>query len=159
MVSDILCIVLVLFFLIRGAFRGFFVEVFFLVGVIVAGFFAFTLYPVVGNGLFSVFHFSVTFWNVLSFVFLFVLILTAFTFVGRMFKKAAGKLKMASVDRFLGAAVGAVKGVLVAGVLLYAAYAVLKQSGHTGFIDDSVFAGTVMQITAAVLGVLSEGIR
>lgn len=149
---DIFCAVVILAFLIRGLFKGLLGQLFWLLGVVCAGFFAFTLYRAGGGLITHYLGFSSGFANLLSFGMIFVLIFVLFTFVGKWFTKAAGALKLSAVNRVLGAAFGVIIGVLVSGMVIFAMSGVLQAS----YINNSILAKLAMDTAMTILGIFGS---
>ena len=113
---DILIIVTLAFFLVRGIFRGFFREMGSLVGVVL-GLSLAILYQSLVAGLLSAYLPQGKFLPVISFALIFLVIVVACNLMSRVFHRLFAKALLGGVDRILGGATAVLKG---GGILYFA---------------------------------------
>ena len=152
MLLDIFSAVIILFFLIRGALKGLLREVFWLAGVIVAGFTAVLLFREGGAWLAGITGLSPRLANVTAFLLLFLVIVFVFLFVGRMIQSLAAKMHLSAVNRVFGGLFGGLKGVLIAGVILFAIRGVLEEMGRSAYLHNTILAERVMGFAMNFVG-------
>ena len=152
---DVFCVVVILFFLIRGLLKGLLNSVFWLAGLLCAGFIAYILYRPVGSAVAAAIGFGPTLVPLLAFLIMFFLITGVFAFVGKMTTRAAQTLRLSIVNRLLGAGFGTGIGVLVSGVVVFMIRSALDQVGKASAIDQTIVARPVMDLAVAILGVFT----
>jgi membrane protein required for colicin V production len=154
-VLDVFCTVVILFFLIRGVIRGLLNTLFWLSGIVCAGFIAFHLFRPAGTMLAGWIGLGASLLGLVAFCVIFFMITGIFMFVGRMTTAAAGKLHLSVVNRLLGAGGGTAIGILVSGTVVYAIRAVLNQAGQVALLDRTLVARPAMDVAVAILGAFS----
>lgn len=141
---DIVIISIAGFFLIRGIFRGFIKEFFSIIGVFVGFFAALMFYRSVVQ-LLSAWITNEGYLSVLSFMVIFLFVYVTISVSGVIIKYLLKITILGWVDRIFGAVFGALKGGLIAAVLLLALITFLPPK--TPFITNSnlspyIFLGT-----------------
>lgn len=115
---DTLIIVILLFCLIRGLFRGLVLELSSIIGVIAGSYGAITYYPVMAQIL-SKWISDTAYRNIISVTLLFVFIFVVISLLGKLIKMMLQIAFMGWFDRLFGAGFGALKGCLIASVLVF----------------------------------------
>jgi membrane protein required for colicin V production len=154
---DVFTAVFLVYFMLRGFFRGFAQDLFGLGGLIVAVFVGVLIYHPAGRMVADLTGIPKHLAGIAAFIVLFLIILAVFAFVGRMFSEALKKLRLSAVNRVLGVGFGGVKGVLITGVLLFGIDSMLRHVGRATTMDRTLFARPVMDLAMALIGQLIPG--
>ena len=117
-IIDIGIIAVMAFFLIRALFRGFIREILGLVGIVAAVFLSANYYDFLGRHLESLSGIQADWWYAVAFGALLLIVLIIFTYLGSGLSRIIQQGPLSGLDRLLGAALGAVKGILVSYLLL-----------------------------------------
>jgi membrane protein required for colicin V production len=153
---DIVIIVVLSFFLIRGIFRGIIKEISSIVGVL-AGFYAgYTYYMELGK-LLSGWISNAGYRNIISFMIIFCLVWILVGILGVIIKYL---LKIASLgwfDRILGAGFGVVKSVLFASVLVLILTTFLPKASP--IVRHSLLAPHAMKISSKMVKVVPKEMK
>ncbi|MCB1153405.1 MAG: CvpA family protein [Deltaproteobacteria bacterium] len=115
---DLVILIVIGIFVVKGLFRGFFVEALTMAGWVVAFLFAGVLHKTLGDFLADIFRLSDSLGRFLAFGLVFMLITFGSAWVGHMLAKGAKRLNVGSVDRTLGAAFGVLKGLVLSGIVV-----------------------------------------
>ncbi len=124
---DILIIIILLYCLVRGIFRGLLKEMSSLVGVLGGFYAAYTYYHEVGK-LLNRWIADPNYVNILSFLLVFICVFLIISILGIIIKYILKIVFLGWVDRVFGAVFGILKGILIASVLLIV---------FTAFLPDS----------------------
>lgn len=124
---DILIIIILLYCLVRGIFRGLLKELSSLVGVLGGFYAAYTYYHEVGK-LLNRWIDNPNYVNILSFLLVFICVFLIISILGIIIKYILKIVFLGWVDRIFGAVFGILKGILIASVLLIV---------FTAFLPDS----------------------
>jgi membrane protein required for colicin V production len=151
---DIMLLVIVILTAIVGIFKGLVRQVIGLVAVI-AGLVLASLYYEGGAGLFDPFVKNALLSNFLGFLFIFVIVLVAGAILGHLITKAM-KGPLAFANRLFGGVFGAVKGLLICGILVFALFAfqVAKPA-----LETSALAPACLGITRAAVNLIPQELR
>ena len=132
---DIALIVILIFFFLRGIFRGFVKEITGIIGLFAGFFLASTYYPAMGDTL-KPFIQNQAYRSIIGFEIVFLVAYFLVSLLGMLFDKLI-KLSVSNVaNGLLGAVIGLVKGVVLAAVVLMATTAFIR--ADTPFFKDSV---------------------
>jgi membrane protein required for colicin V production len=151
---DIVLVVILILSAIIGIFKGLVKQVIGLVAVI-AGLVLASLYYEGAAGIFEAFIKNRLLSNFLGFLLIFVLVLIAGGILGHLITKAM-KGPLAIVNRLFGGLFGAVKGVLICGILVFALFTfrVAKPA-----LETSVLAPVCLGITRAAINMIPADLR
>ena len=126
---DILIIIILLYCLVRGIFRGLLKEMSSLVGVLGGFYAAYTYYHEVGK-LLNRWIADPNYVNILSFLLVFICVFLIISIIGIIIKYILKIVFLGWVDRVFGAVFGILKGILIASVLLIVFTAFLPDSSN-----------------------------
>ena len=126
---DILIIIILLYCLIRGIFRGLLKEMSSLVGVLGGFYAAYTYYNEVGKYL-KKWITDPNYINILSFLLIFICVFLIISILGIIIKYVLKIVFLGWVDRVFGAVFGILKGILIGSVLLIVFTAFLPDSAN-----------------------------
>ena len=151
---DIILLVILILTAIIGIFKGLVKEVIVLVAVI-AGLVLASLYYEGTAGVFDTFVKNKLLSNFLGFLLIFVAVLVVGGILGHLITKAM-KGPLALVNRLFGAIFGAVKGVLICGILVFALFTfrVAKPA-----LETSVLAPGCLGITRTAINMIPADLR
>jgi membrane protein required for colicin V production len=151
---DIILIVIMVLAAIMGIFKGLVKQVIGLVAV-VAGLVLACLYYTGASGLFETFIKNQLLDNFLGFLLIFVAVLIAGGILGHLITKVM-KGPLALVNRLFGGVFGAIKGVLICGILVFALFTfqVAKPA-----LETSVLAPFCLGITRAAINMIPQDLR
>ena len=151
---DIILLVILILTAIIGIFKGLVKQVIGLVAVI-AGLVLAALYYEGTAGIFDTFIKNTLLSNFLGFLFIFVVVLIAGGILGHLITKAM-KGPLALVNRLFGGVFGAVKGVLICGILVFALFTfqVAKPA-----LETSVLAPACLGITRATINLIPADLK
>jgi len=151
---DVVLLVILVLTAIVGIFKGLIKQVIGLVAVI-AGLVLASLYYEGAAGIFEAFIDNVLLSNFLGFLLIFVAVLVAGAILGHLATKAM-KGPLALANRLFGAFFGAVKGVLICGILVYALFSfqVAKPA-----LETSVLAPVCLGVTRAAVNLIPQELR
>ena len=144
---DVGIVVILLFFLMRGLFRGFIREVFSIIGV-VGGFYLGCAYYSEGAAYLTRWISSVPYPNVVSFLAIFIGVIVLANLSGLATKHLLNIIFLRWVDRFFGALFGAAKGIMIASMLLMASAAFFPEFGV--LIKTSRLVRPVMRVSETI---------
>ncbi len=114
---DLIILVILAFFVVRGVLRGFLRETFGLVGLVLGLILAIRYLDVATKLLGQIIAWPVSVLSVLAFVIVFGTVVVAFQVVIAVLVKFLRVVRLRWIDRFAGGAVGLVKGSILAGAL------------------------------------------
>ncbi|MBU2623707.1 MAG: CvpA family protein [Proteobacteria bacterium] len=126
---DILIIIILLYCLVRGIFRGLLKEMSSLAGVLGGFYAAYTYYREVGK-LLNRWIADPNYVNILSFLLVFICVFLIISILGIIIKYILKIVFLGLVDRVFGAVFGILKGILIASVLLIVFTAFLPDSSN-----------------------------
>jgi membrane protein required for colicin V production len=151
---DIILLVVMILTAIVGIFKGLVKQVIGLVAVI-AGLVLAVLYYKGAAGIFDTLIKNVLLSNFLGFLFIFVLVLIAGAILGHLITKVM-KGPLAFANRLFGGVFGAVKGVLICGILVFAlvTFQVAKPA-----LKTSVLAPACVGVTRAAINMIPQDLR
>jgi len=151
---DIMLLVILVLTAIIGIFKGLVKQVVGLVAVI-AGLILASLYYEGAAGIFETFIKNRLLSNFLGFLLIFVVVLIAGGILGHLITKAM-KGPLAIVNRLFGGLFGAVKGVLICGILVFALFTfqVAKPA-----LETSILAPGCLGITRAAINLIPADLR
>lgn len=151
---DIVLLVILILTAILGIFKGLVKQVIGLVAVI-AGLVLASLYYEGAAGIFDTFIKNILLSNFLGFLLIFVVVLIAGGILGHLITKAM-KGPLAFVNRLFGGVFGAVKGVLICGILVFALFTfqVAKPA-----LETSALAPACLGITRAAVNLIPQDLR
>ena len=151
---DIILLVVMILTAIVGIFKGLVKQVIGLVAVI-AGLVLAVLYYKGAAGIFDTLIKNVLLSNFLGFLFIFVLVLIAGAILGHLITKVM-KGPLAFANRLFGGVFGAVKGVLICGILVFAlvTFQVAKPA-----LKTSVLAPACVGVTRAAINLIPQDLR
>ncbi len=151
---DIILIVIMVLTAIVGIFKGLVKQFIGLVAVI-AGLVLASLYYEGAAGIFETFVKNQLLSNFLGFLLIFVAVLIAGGILGHLITKAM-KGPLAIVNRLFGGVFGAIKGVLICGILVFALFTfqVAKPA-----LETSVLAPVCLGVTRAAINMIPQDLR
>lgn len=153
---DILIIIIIVYCVIRGLFRGLVKEVSSIFGVLGGFYAAYSYYPQISN-LLSRLVADAAYRNILSFLIIFCLVLIVINILGIIIKYLLNIAFLGWVDRVFGLAFGLTKGILIISVLLIILTTFLKQGAP--IIKNSLLAPHVMLISENMAKVVSKDMK
>jgi len=151
---DIILLVILILTAIVGIFKGLVKQVIGLIAVIL-GLILASLYYEGAAGIFETFINNVLLCNFLGFLLIFVVVLIAGAVIGHLITKVM-KGPLALANRLFGGVFGAVKGVLICGILVFALFSfqVAKPA-----LETSVLAPVCLGITRAAINLIPQDLR
>lgn len=153
---DILLIAILAFCLIRGIFRGLIKELSSIVGVLGGLYAAYAYYPLLAKVL-SRWITNPAYSNILSCLIIFVVIYIVVSVIGVMIKYFMNIVFLGWTDRVCGAFFGAVKGALIAAVLILILTTFLPK--NTAILKDSFAARHLMTVSATLAKAASKEMK
>ena len=153
---DLLMITIFAYGLIRGVFRGLVREMASIVGVLGGFYAAYTYYPQVAK-LVSAWITNPAYRNILSYLALFTLVVIIVGILAVVIKYLLNIAYLGWVDRVSGALFGAIKGILVIGVIFIVLTAFLPKGSP--FIKNSTLAPHVATVSEVMATVLSKEMK
>ncbi|MFH2066697.1 MAG: CvpA family protein [Pseudomonadota bacterium] len=153
---DILIIIILLFCLIRGLFRGFVLELSSIIGVLAGVYGASTYYPAAAQIL-SKWITDAAYRNIISLILVFICIFMAISLLGRLIKIILKIAFMGWFDRLFGAGFGVFKGCLIASVLLFAFTTFLPKG--TSIIQTSRLSPYISIISGNISKLVSHDMK
>jgi len=154
---DIFCVIVIIFFAIRGLYNGFFNELFGLAGLLVSVFLAINSYRLLGGLLNGLTGLAPELANIIGFVVIFLVVLGFFVFVGRMLSKAIRAMRLTVLNRAAGGIFGTIKGGFFLGVLLSVIHIYTGATTLRRVIEQSALADKLMVFSAYVLELFHVG--
>ena len=150
--TDIIILAIFIFFVAKGWLKGFFVEFFTFVGLIVAAFSSVMIYQSFGAVAADLMGISDKLAKGILFLAAFVLIAFLFGFIGRALHKKSEDLELTQMNRTLGAIFGAGKGALVSGVFVLILAKNPVASGLAKVLNNgSFFAGYALDFAQWII--------
>lgn len=153
---DILLIVVLLYCLVMGFFRGFIREVAAILGVM-AGFYAgYSLYPFLAAHL-TRWMASPAYRNIFSFLLIFSAVFIIIGLIAVVIQYLLKNSSLNWMDRISGGGIGAVKGMLIISVMLLILMTFLP--ANVPIIRDSLLAPTVVRISEQMIKIASKDMK
>lgn len=153
---DILIIIILLYCLVRGIFRGLLKEMSSLIGVLVGFYAAYTYYNELGKYL-KKWITDPNYINTLSFLLIFICVFLIISILGIIIKYILKIVFLGWVDRVFGAVFGISKGILIGSVLLIVFSAFL--SGNSNIIKTSKTAPYLSAISNKMIKVTPKDLK
>ena len=153
---DILIIIILVYCVVRGLFRGLVKEVSSIFGVLGGFYAAYSYYPQVAN-LLSRLVADTAYRNILSFLIIFCCILIIINVLGIIIKYLLNVAFLGWVDRVFGIVFGMTKGILIVSVLFIILTTFLKVGAP--IIQNSLLAPHVMLISENMAKVVSKEMK
>ncbi len=153
---DIFIIVILVFCLIRGIFRGIVKEISSIVGVLGGFYAAYTYYPIVGD-LIASWITNRAYLNVVSFTLIFVCVLIAISILGVIIKYLMNIAFLGWIDRVSGAVFALIKGILIVCVMFIALTAFLPKGSPV--ISNSVLSPYVALVSETMAKLVSKDMK
>ncbi len=147
---------IVVFFLVRGVFRGLIKELSSIVGVLGGIYAAYTYYPQVA-GLLARWITNPGYLNIISFLILFATVCLAVSIACVIIKYLMNITFLGWTDRIGGGIFAATKGILITAVLILVLTAFLPK--NTTLIRQSLVAQNMMQLSAVLIQVAPEKMK
>jgi membrane protein required for colicin V production len=117
---DILILVILGIFLLKGVFRGLLREVCSLLGLVVGGLLAFYLHVPLSQWFLEMFHWPSQLCVTISFLLVFILTVLIFSALGYLLNRFATLTLMTGLNRILGAIFGMAQGVVLLSLIVFA---------------------------------------
>lgn len=150
--ADLIILAIILFFFIKGWIKGFFLEFFTFVGLIVAAFASVALYKALAPVVSEFTGISENLAKGILFIVGFVAVSFFFGAIGRYLNKKTEALELNHINRTLGALFGAGQGLLISGILMLILFRHPLASGLGNTVKKgSYFAGYVLEFIDWVL--------
>ena len=153
---DILIIVIFGYCLVRGLFRGLVKEVSSIICVLGGFYAAYSYYKVVAKGL-SRFIADTAYFNILSFLIIFCLVLIIINVLGIIIKYLLNIAFLGWVDRIFGVLFGMIKGILIVSVIFIVLTAFLPKGAS--IIKSSILAPHVIWVSENMAKVISKDMK
>lgn len=153
---DIIIIIILVYCVIRGIFRGLIKEVSSVVGVFGGFYAAYTYYMVVAQ-LLSRWISNTEYLNILSFLIIFCVVFIIISILGVVINYILKIAFLGWVDRICGAGFGAMKGILIVSVILVALTAFLPKNSPA--IKDSLLSPYVTLVSEKMAKVVSKDMK
>lgn len=147
---------IVIFFLVRGIFRGLIRELSSIVGVLGGVYAAYTYYPQVA-GLLARWITNTGYLNIISFLILFATVCLAVSIACVILKYLMNITFLGWIDRIGGGIFAAAKGVLITAVLILVLTAFLPKNANT--LRRSMIARYMMQFSAVLIQVAPKEMK
>ena len=151
---DIILLVILILTAIVGVFKGLVKQVIGLIAVIL-GLILASLFYEQAAGIFETFIHNVLLCNFLGFLLIFVVVLIAGAVIGHLITKVM-KGPLALANRLFGGVFGAVKGVLICGILVFALFSFQVAMPA---LKTSVLAPVCLKITRAAINLIPQDLR
>lgn len=153
---DIVLIAILAFCLIRGIFRGLIKELSSIVGVLGGLYAAYTYYGLLAKAL-SRWITNVDYLYIISCLIIFAVVYLVVSVIGIMIKYFMNIVFLGWTDRLCGAFFGAVKGILIAAVLILILTTFLPK--NSAILKDSFAARHMMKVSATMAKVASKEMK
>lgn len=153
---DILIIIILLYCLIRGIFRGIIKELSSIIGVLGGFYGAYAYYPLVAKQL-SRWISNTGYLNILSFMIIFCVVFIVISILGIIIKYLLRISFLGWVDRVCGAGFGIIKGILIVSVILLALTTFLPKGAP--LIKNSLLSPHVTMISEKLIKVTSTQMK
>lgn len=148
--ADLLIIAFILFFAVRGVIRGFIIEVVGILGLILAFIFSFMIYAPMHAVTKSI-GFSGNAASIAAYILGFIIIYVLIIILGHLIHKTLRVIHLGWLNRLIGFLVGALKGTIIAGLLLWViVYIMPKDSKLISDINTSPVANVAMEVVPYV---------
>lgn len=115
---DTIALIVILYSVVRGYFRGLLREAFNLVGIIAGGLIAVKISPYLALFFQNIFNLSISYSKVIAFILIWILVYTVVFFIGIFLHKLIKLLFLEWIDKTGGIIFGLVKGFLIVGLVL-----------------------------------------
>lgn len=153
---DFIIASIIVFFLIRGVFRGIIKEASSIIGVLAGLYAAFTYYSQVGRAI-SIFGISEKYMNIIGFLLLFTVVLLMVGALGILIRFVLKIVFLSWADRFFGGVFGFIRGFLIAAVVVFTLTTFLPRG--TPFIRESKLTPYVAKVAGTISGFTSHALR
>lgn len=153
---DIILIIILGYCLIRGIFRGLIKELASIVGVVGGLYAAYTYYPLLAKAL-SHWITNSDYSNILGCLLIFTVVYIIISVIGVMIKYFMNIIYLGWTDRICGAFFGAIKGILIAAVLIMILTTFLPS--NSSILKDSMVARPIMAVSATMAKVASKEMK
>ena len=137
---DILILVILGVFLVKGVLRGLLKEICSLLGLVLGGVFAFTLYPMLAATLGHAFGFSERINNGLAVLAIFLGVVLVFAVIGMLLHRFVKVILLGGVNRLAGALFGLIQGVVILSLVGLALSSSVAPNGVRGLLGESRLA-------------------
>lgn len=148
--ADILILVILGVFLLKGVLRGFLREVCSLLGLVLGVLLAFYLHLPLSQKMLDLFAWPSQLCIILSFVLIFLLTLLIFSLLGYVLNRFVKLVLLGGVNRALGAVFGLMQGVVVLALILFALDMVELPRGLRPYYEKSQLAPPFVQLGRTV---------
>jgi membrane protein required for colicin V production len=156
---DIVILIVLLFFLIRGLIKGFFIELASVLALILGIWGALRFSGFVGNKLTELFDLTTQWLGLISFAVTFVLIVIGVHFVAIIVDKLFSAIALGWLVKILGAVFGVIKALIIVSVVLVFLNTVDERVNFLppDKVEDSVLYRPVAQIAPAIFPLIVKG--
>lgn len=156
---DIVILVVLLFFLIRGLIKGFFIELASVLALILGIWGALRFSGFVGNKLTELFDLTTQWLGLISFAVTFVLIVIGVHFVAILVDKLFSAIALGWLVKILGAVLGVIKALILVSVVLVFLNTVNERVTFLppDKVQDSLLYRPVAQIAPAIFPMIAKG--
>ena len=151
---DIISIVLLLFFSIRGLFRGFFNELFGLAGLVIAAFVSINSYGRIGAKIVEISGLGRESANIIGFLVPFLIILIVFIVTGHWLSRAVKALHLSWLNRLAGCAFGFGKAAFGLGLVFSVLFSATDARWMQAAIRHSTLAVPLMNFSRKILDLI-----
>lgn len=160
-VIDIIIGIALLYGLVRGIWKGFFIELASLLAFILGLYVAIKFSGYMANWLAGIFGWEDKYIKIGGFILTFVIVVVIITILGRILTKVAGFVMMGWLNKILGGIFGLLKWVLIVSVLLNF---FAQMNSNNGLADEetlqeSVFYYPVLKVSRMLYPVLEEWVN
>lgn len=157
-VIDIIIGIALLYGLIRGIWKGFFIELASLLAFILGLYAAIKFSGYMGNWLDGIFGWEDKYVKIAAFILTFIIVVILITILGRILTKMAGLVMMGWLNKLLGGIFGLLKWTLIVSVLLNF---FAQMNSNNGLADEetlqeSIFYYPVLKVSRMLYPVLEE---
>jgi membrane protein required for colicin V production len=156
---DIVILIVLLFFLIRGLIKGFFIELASVLALILGIWGALRFSGYVGNKLTELFDLTTQWLGLISFAVTFVLIVIGVHFIAIIVDKLFSAIALGWLVKILGAVFGVIKALIIVSVVLVFLNTVDERVNFLppDKVEDSVLYRPVAKIAPAIFPLIAKG--
>mmetsp|Transcript_13606 Transcript_13606/g.6728 ORF Transcript_13606/g.6728 Transcript_13606/m.6728 type:complete len:179 (-) Transcript_13606:226-762(-) len=152
---DIIIISILIFFIVRGFFRGFIKELASIIGILGGLYSAYVYHIPLSNQISK--WVSSNYLNILSFLLIFIIVFVLINLIGTIIRHILKALLIIWVDRIFGVAIGAIKGILILSVLLIILAVLLPRSST--FVKNSLISHYMLMVSNEVVKVIPNDLK